>query len=165
MCTYFNTASTTTNPHCPASTVDLINRCRQHANKSGHGSLPDFRALGLNGASPTALRDHLHCRAGLSVCGHLQCQDCCAEGFNPATTEPSCFLCARKLFFSRCGHRADTVEIPSSVPLLTIRIALTMTEGGQLPRRCNTCLGEALLLRPYEDAMVVSVAWAAVGCL
>ena len=87
------------------------------------------------------------------------------RGLQPGDDGPSCFLCARKLFFSRCGHRADTVEISSSVPLLTIRIALTMTEGGQLPRRCNTCLGEALLLRPYEDAMVVSVAWAAVGCL
>ncbi len=51
-CTYFNTVSTTAHSHNPASTIDLIKRCRKHVNKSGHGNLPDFGALGLNGASP-----------------------------------------------------------------------------------------------------------------
>ncbi len=52
MCIYLNTVSLTPSKHNPASTLDFAKRCRQHANESGHGSLPDFGGLGMNGASP-----------------------------------------------------------------------------------------------------------------
>lgn len=49
---YLNTITTTPSMYNPVAAVRFIKDMRQYVNKSGHGTLPDFGRLGLNGASP-----------------------------------------------------------------------------------------------------------------
>jgi hypothetical protein len=52
MCVYLNTLPDTPSDYYSEASIHLAIDIRRHASNVGHGDLPDFSALGLNGASP-----------------------------------------------------------------------------------------------------------------
>ncbi|KAI1263966.1 PEBP-like protein [Xylariaceae sp. FL1019] len=79
-------------------------------------------------------------------CGHIFGARCVSKMFaGERNRSPACPVCGYQMSYTGCGHAIAPTRIPinGTAPVRDL-FALTVSEGGQLPRNCKQCRWKAI---------------------